>query len=218
MALMASDKPARLVGVRSRGLSGRIALEDGAAAFESTLEQDLLELLDFDARVSEVLVQPFTIFHVENGRRRPYTPDVRATYIGVGGEVVVYEVKYQEDLRKNWAKYRARFGAAYRYCRDNGWRFKLMTERHIRTPYLANVKFLRRFLRLPEQELISGQLLYTLRALGPTTAQALLAATYMSADSRLRAIPTLWKLVGDGRIAAELGEPMTMASVIWMDS
>lgn len=218
MALMASDKPARLVGVRSRGLSGRIALEDGAAAFESTLEQDLLELLDFDSRVSEVLVQPFTLYHVEDGRRRPYTPDVRATYVGVGAEVVVYEVKYQEELRKNWAKYRARFGAAYSYCRENGWRFKVITEKHIRTPYLANVKFLRRFHRLPDQALISGQLLYTLRALGPTTAQALLAATYMSTESRLRAIPTLWKMIGDGRITTELGEPLTMASAIWMES
>jgi len=216
MAIMASDKPQRLVGVRSRGLSGKIALEDGAAAFESTLEQDLIELLDFDPRVSEILVQPFSLHHEEDGARRRYTPDVRATFVAPSAEVVVYEVKYQEDLRENWRKYRARFGAAYRFCRQNGWRFKVMTEKHIRTPFLANVKFLRRFLRLAEQELTTGQLLYTLKAVGPTTPQALLAATYMSSESRLRSIPMLWKMVGDGRVGCDLNEPLTMASTIWM--
>lgn len=216
MALMASGRPQRLVGVRSRGLSGKVALEDGAAAFESTLEQDLIELLDFDPRVSEILVQPFSLHHEEQGSRRRYTPDVRATYAAPVAEVVVYEVKYQDELRRNWAKYRARFGAAYRFCRQNGWRFKVMTEKHIRTSYLVNVKFLRRFLRLAEQELITGQLLYTLKALGPTTPQALLAATYMSSESRLRAIPMLWKMIGDGRVGCDLNERLTMNSTIWM--
>lgn len=216
MALMASERPQRLLGVRSRGLSGKVALEDGAAAFESTLEQDLIELLDFDPRVSEILVQPFSLHHDEEGVRRRYTPDVRATYLAPGAEVVVYEVKYQEELRRNWARYRARFGAAYRFCRQNGWRFKVVTDKHIRTPYLANVKFLRRFFRIAEQELIAGQLHFTLKALGPTTPQALLAATYMSSESRLRAIPMLWKMVGDGRVGCELNEPLTMNSTIWM--
>lgn len=217
MALVDSGKPERLVGVRSRGLSGRVALEQGSAGFESSLEQDLIELLDFDPRVSELLVQPFSIYHEEGGRERRYTPDVRATFIGDRNEVVVYEVKYQEELRKDWAKFRARFGAAYRHCRKNGWRFKLVTEKHIRTPYLSNVKFLRRFLRLSEQELISGQLLYALKATGPTTAQALLSATYQTSDSRLRAIPVLWKMVADGRMGCDLTVSLTMASTIWME-
>lgn len=218
MALMIGGVPERLLGVRSRGLSGRVALQEGAAGFESSLEQDLIELLDFDSRVSELLVQPFSLYHEEDGKKRRYTPDVRATFIGDRPEVVVYEVKYQEELRADWAKLRARFGAAYRHCRQNGWRFKVLTEKHIRTPYLGNVKFLRRFFRLPEQELISGQLFYTLKATGPTTVQALLSATYQSSESRLRAIPTLWKMVADGRVGCDLTVTLTMASTIWMES
>ena len=218
MALMASGTPERLLGVRSRGLSGRVSLQEGAAGFESSLEQDLIELLDFDPRVTELLVQPFSLYHEEDGKRRRYTPDVRATFVGGRPEVVVYEVKFQEELREDWAKFRARFGAAYRHCRQNGWRFKVLTEKHIRTPYLGNVKFLRRFHRLPEQELISGQLLYTLKATGPTTVQALLSATYQASESRLRAIPALWKMVADGRVGCDLTVPLTMASTIWMES
>lgn len=80
------------------------------------------------------------------------------------------------------------------------------------------MKFLRRFHRLPEQELISGQLLYTLKATGPTTVQALLSATYQASESRLRAIPALWKMVADGRVGCDLTVPLTMASTIWMES
>ncbi len=218
MALMDSSIPARLVGVRSRGLSGRVALDQGSAGFESSLEQDLIELLDFDPRVSELLTQPFSIYHQEDGRRRRYTPDLRATFFGDLPEVIVYEVKYQDELRADWKRLRARFGAAYRHCRQNGWRFKVLTEKHIRTPYLGNVKFLRRFIRLPEQELISGQLLYALKATGPTTVQALLSAAYMSSEARLRAIPVLWKMVADRRLGCDLNVPLTMSSTIWMES
>lgn len=218
MALLDGSAPQRLVGVRTRGLSGRVALEQGSAGFESSLEQDLIELLDFDPRVSELLVQPFSLYHEENGRRRRYTPDVQATYAGGRPEVVVYEVKYQEELRRDWAKFRARFGAAYRHCRSNGWRFKVVTEKHIRTPYLRNVKFLRRYLRTSEKELIAGQLLYSFKATGPTTAQALLSATYQSSESRLRAIPVLWKMIADGRVGCDLNVPLTMASIVWTES
>lgn len=218
MAQLASKKPERLVGVRSRGLSGAVAMSGGAAAFESSLEQDFLELLDFDANVSEVQVQPFSIYHEENGRRRRYTPDVRATYLRPERqEVVVYEVKYQDELRQDWSKFRPRFAAAYRHCREQGWRFKVVNEKHIRTQYLANVKFLRRFMRLSEQPLIVGQLLYTLKALGPTTPQALLAAAYWSNQPRLLAIPVLWKLIGEGSLGCDLNSPLTMASPIWMN-
>lgn len=190
----------------------------GSAAFESSLEQDLLEILDFDSSVSEVLVQPFSIHHLQDGKRRRYTPDVRAIYLHPAQpqEVVVYEVKYQEELRRDWAQLRPRFGAAYRYCRHQGWRFKVVNEKHIRTPYLTNVKFLRRFMRAAEQPLIAEQLLYTLRAVGPTTPQALLAAAYWSTQPRLLAIPVLWQMIGDGRLKCDLSVPLTMTSPIWM--
>lgn len=194
-------------------------MDGGAAGFESSLERDFLELVDFDRSVAEVQVQPFSIYHLENGARRRYTPDFRVSYVGADRlKVVVYEVKPGDELRQNWSKYRVRFGAAYRHCRARDWNFKVVSEKHIRTPKLANVCFLRRYMRLNSQPVIEEQLLYTMAALGPTTPQALLAAAYWSNQPRLMALPVLWQMVGDNRIGCDLSLPLTMASRIWIEA
>ncbi|MEB1629970.1 TnsA endonuclease N-terminal domain-containing protein [Xanthomonas campestris pv. campestris] len=191
--------------------------DGGAAAFESSLERDWLLALDFDPRVQAIQVQPFSLHYQHEGVTRRYTPDVRADYsVATGVATVVYEVKHSEELRLNWSAYRPRFKAAVCYCRDQGWRFKLVTERHIRTALLDNARFLRRYRALPEQDLYLQQLLYTLRALGTTTPQALLAAAYWAEESRMAALPMLWKLIATGRLGADLHVPLTMSAPIWL--
>ncbi|WP_449427217.1 TnsA endonuclease N-terminal domain-containing protein [Rhodanobacter umsongensis] len=173
--------------------------------------------LDFDPNVFTVQVQPFSLNYQHEGATRRYTPDVRADYsYAEGVETVVYEVKPWEELHVHWAMYRPRFKAAVHYCRSHGWRFKVMTERQIRTPLLDNAKFLRRYRNLPEQAFFIEQLLYTLRALGKTTPQALLAASYWAEETRMTALPMLWKLIATRRIAAELCVPLTMSAPIWL--
>ncbi|UXA47309.1 TnsA endonuclease N-terminal domain-containing protein [Xanthomonas prunicola] len=191
--------------------------DGGVAAFESSLERDWLLALDFDPRVQAIQVQPFSLHYEHRGATRRYTPDVRADYrLESGMATVVYEVKPSEELRLNWSAYRPRFKAAVRYCRDHGWRFKLVTERHIRIALLDNARFLRRYRALPEQDLYVQQLLYTLRALGTTTPQALLAAAYWAEESRMAALPMLWKLIATGRLGADLHVPLTMSAPIWL--
>jgi len=191
--------------------------DGGAAVFESSLERDWLLALDFDPKVHAIQVQPFSLHYQHEGSTRRYTPDVRADFGDASGvRTVVYEIKPLEELRANWARYRPRFKAAIRYCRSEGWRFKVMTERQIRTALLDNAKFLRRYRSLPEQLLFEQQLLYTMRALGKTTPQALLAAAYWAEETRMAALPMLWKLIATRRLAADLHAPLTMSAPIWL--
>lgn len=217
MARLSSDTPVRELRTSRRSLTGRVTLGDGGgAAFESSLERDWLLALDFDPRVQAIQVQPFSLHYEHRGTTRRYTPDVRADYrLESGMATVVYEVKPSEELRLNWSAYRPRFKAAVHYCRDHGWRFKLVTERHIRTALLDNARFLRRYRALPEQDIYVQQLLYTLRALGTTTPQALLAAAYWAEESRMAALPMLWKLIATSRLGADLHVPLTMSAPIW---
>lgn len=221
MARLGADSPVRPLRVSSRALTGKVTVTDGSAGFESSLERDWLELLDFDRRVLEVSVQPFSIHHEVDGKKRRYTPDVMATYVAsdqrTKSEVVVYEIKPAAELRARWTEYRPRFGAALRHCRALGWRFKIITEKHIRTPLLGNARFLRRYRRLAPQPVIAGQLRYMLKALGPTTPQALLAAAYWTKEPRMRALPVLWQMVLSGEVGAELDAPLTMRSAIWLE-
>lgn len=218
MARLSSDTPVRELRTSRRSLTGRVSLSDGGAAdFESSLERDWLLALDFDPSVDVIQVQPFSLHYQHDGATRRYTPDVRVEYcVASGGLTVVYEVKPYEELQANWAAYRPRFKAAVRYCRTRGWRYKLVTERHIRTALLDNAKFLRRYRALPEQDIYVQQLLYALGALGSTTPQALLAATYWSEESQMAALPMLWKLIATRRLGADLHVPLTMSAPIWL--
>ena len=218
MTRLVLDGPVRPLKLARRSLSGRVALgAGGTAGYESSLERDWLIALDFDWRVKRIQEQPYTLSYLHEGKRRRYTPDVLAEFEDAGAEwVVVYEVKAHEDLRENWKAHRPRYKAAVSDCRSKGWRFRIVTERDIRTPYVGNIKFLRRYRNLPEQLLHRQALLYTLRALGETTPQALLAATWSDHERRLAALPELWRLIAIRVVAAVLHGPLTMATRIWL--
>jgi hypothetical protein len=205
-------KPAR------RGLTGKVVLAgQKLAGHESSLERDWLMALDFDWRVTHLQEQPYSLTYTLEGQSRRYTPDILATFKEGSREwTVVYEVKANEDLRANWALYRPRYKAAVHDCRQKDWRFRIVTERHIRTPYVNNVRFLRRYRDIPIQALHREAMLYTLCALGPTSPQALLAATWYDAEKQMVALCELWRLVALGEVAATLSEPLTMNSLIWL--
>lgn len=189
-----------------------------AAGFESSLERDWLICLDFDPDVELILEQPFSLNYEIDGSALRYTPDVLAQYRERNGSVpvVVFEVKPYEELRAEFAKYRQRFKQMVRHCRERGWRFKIVTERDIRTPYLSNAKFLRKYRKLTSQTLYKEQLLYSMKALGPTTPQGLLAMAYLHEEKRMAALTELWRMVAHREINAELDKPLTMQSTIWL--
>jgi len=218
MARLASITPVRPIKLSRRSFTGRIAMDGGSATFESTLERDWLVVLDFDKTVAELREQPFTLIYDTPGGKRKYTPDVMAKFNTVTGKVdtIVYEVKPREELRANWARYECRFRAAIRHCKSQGWRFRIVTEREIRTPFLDNAKFLRRYRNLQRDSLFAGQLLYSLKALGETTPQALLAAAYWTTETKMAALPTLWKLLAEREICTDFNCSITMASPIWL--
>jgi len=197
-------------------LTGRVAVDDGSVAFESSLERDWLVVLDFDIAVTALREQPFTIGYDSPEGRRRYTPDALATFLREAGrtETVVYEVKPREELKTNWRLYENRFRAATRYCKRKGWCFRIVTEREIRTPLLENAKFFRRYRNLERNPLTCDQLLFTLKALGETTPQALLAAAYWTEETRMAALPMLWKLVAEREILTDFQRSLTMASPI----
>jgi hypothetical protein len=172
-------------------------------AFESSLERDFFLLLDFDPAIECFEEQPVKItYHDSHGRRHTYTPDVLVRFRGDRSSTtvptpVLYEVKYRDDLRQHWRDYKPKFTAACRYAGAHGWRFRLMTERGIRTPYLANVKFLRPYRSLIVDAGHLPYLLERLHALRETTPEALLAALSGDVWHKAPWLSALWHLVVD---------------------
>lgn len=212
------DKPMSFRGGVRRHLTGQQWTPANNADLEFSLEKDWLTVLDIHSAAQKVQVRPFSVGVNVDGVRRRYVPDVLVEWLMPcgGHRTAVYEVKPSEELRANWGSYKPLFKQALRHCLSKGWSFKILSERDIRTPYLSNANFLRRYKVLKPQVLVGKQLIYTLKALGPTTPQALLAASYLYQETRLKALPELWRLISIGDIGVLLDEPLTMRSTIWL--
>jgi len=216
--------PARTVPKNYRSLTGLVpnTRTQSVTAFESSLERDFLLLLDFDPDVEFFEEQPVKIvYHDAKGRRRTYTPDVLVRYRtdrlqARHTKPLLWEVKYRDDLRQHWAEYRPKFRAAQRYARQQGWRFRLVTERRVRTPYLENVKFLRPYRTLPVNDAYRTQLLSTLASVEATDPASLLAAVCQDRWQQAQLLPMLWQLVATRQIATALDQPLTMQSRLWL--
>lgn len=211
--------PIRKVPKNYRNVTGLAAAGKsvGAAQFESTLERDFLALLEFALEVERFEVQPLKIeWRGDGGAVRTYTPDVLVEFKqDLNRSPWLCEVKYRADLKKNWHDLHPKFLHAIRYAKQRGWRFRLVTETEIRTPYLANVRFLTpfKFREIPEADV--ELVLTSLRSIGKTTPASL--AQSLSADAWRQAemLPVIWHLMAHHRIGADLQRELAMDSAIW---
>lgn len=216
-----SKSGVRNVITNRRVSTGRIKTAcAGFVPFEGTLERDFLYLADFNSRISDITAQPLRItYNVDSDTVSRYTPDFLIKFRSIGNEQawspILYEVKYREELQDRWQELRPRFRAATSLCRERGWRFRIVTEQFIRTPFLKNVIFLRNYLVWSDEGGLATVLMQAIRELGQSTPAELLAASFWNKDRRMTAVGVLWNLVATRGIGADLTEPLTMNSEIW---
>ncbi|WP_288843085.1 TnsA endonuclease N-terminal domain-containing protein [uncultured Deefgea sp.] len=212
--------PVRKIPKNYRNVTGVAAHQksEGKAMFESTLERDLLILLEFDPSITTFEVQPLTLEWTDaNNKVRRYTPDVLATFHQNGHQYkILYEVKYRSELKQLWSELRPKFRAAVRFARAQGWRFKLITDIEIRSTYLENAKFLLSFVRQgPSDEAHMDLLDEQIKRLQQTTPTELLSSVFQDEWNQAKLLPTLWYLIGTRQIGADLDIKLTMNSPIW---
>ena len=211
--------PIRKIPKNYRNVTGVAASDKaiGDAQFESTLERDFLALLEFSPEVAHFEVQPVKIeWRDEQGKPRSYTPDVLVEFdAGLGQAPWLCEVKYRNDIKKNWDDLHPKFRRAVRYARKHGWRFRLVTEIEIRTPYLDTVRFLMpfRFREIPPADI--EQVLAELHSTGKTTPSSLIQALSDDKWRQAELLPAVWHLLANHRIGADLDVTLTMDSPIW---
>ena len=213
--------PVRKIPVSRRSMTGLVSSRknDRMTGFESSLERDFLLILDFDSAVERYEEQPVTIeYRDRQGRRHTYTPDVLVYYRqgqpGLDTRPLLCEVKYREDLWTDWKEIKPKIRAGRAYARAHGWRFKIITEREVRTPYLDNARFLRQYRRIEINEDDRRLLLDALSGMREADPESVLAAVHQDKMRRAELLPILWRLLADGHIEADLDQPLTMRTRI----
>ncbi|EKB5073017.1 heteromeric transposase endonuclease subunit TnsA [Vibrio cholerae] len=177
---------------------------------ESSLERDFIFLLEHDSNVRSFEEQPIKI----NVGCRTYTPDILVSYND--GEKYLYEVKYRSELKKNWFKLKPKFKASIAFCKQENIKFKIVTDKEIRTPLLKNLEFLSHFSRTisPLETTTSQILIDALISLRKSSPKELLAACFCCKINRAQAAPVLWRLIANGSVHIDLSSPLTMYSTI----
>ena len=191
--------------------------------FESTLERDLLTVVEFDPNVQSFDVQPVCISWKDSkGKLREYTPDILIQYHHgscqySSKDIVLGEVKYRSDIEKNWNDLKPKFKAAIQFAKAKGWRFKLFTEQEIRTTYMENARFLLPYLT---QELDGDNeqlILDRLTQVRECSVDGLIKSIFNDKWSQAELLPSVWFLIAAKRICTDLALPLTMSSRIWVE-
>lgn len=113
-------------------------------AFESTIERDLLYLLDFEPHAKSFAEQPITITYWDEGKQRSYTPDFEVELNN--GQKVLVECKPQAMTQQESNLKKSAAGKAW--CEERAWNYVVVTDEALRVGFrLDNVKFLTRFAR-----------------------------------------------------------------------
>lgn len=206
--------PVRSIPRSHRSVTGRQPVDgQRSVAVESSLERDFVLLCRFEPDFAGIEEQPVMI-PVPGGRR--YTPDFLVTWREPRPPDLV-EVKYQADLAAQVDVLRPKFAAAEAYAHDRGWRFRVTTDKDIRTPRLANASFLLPFRFRPADPGLAVRLTRALGDLGTATPEQVLATAFPETEGRLQALPVLWHLIATFRLRANLDRELTMTSPLTLE-
>lgn len=206
----------RKFGPNRRSVTGHVPAQKkpGLVAFESTLERDLIILLEFDPLVSGIVEQPTRIEFGDGS----YTPDFLVTYFPEAGRRQSYiEVKYRDDLAEQWPDLHPRLRAGCRYARSIDRTFKILTEVEIRTLRLDNITQLWPYRSSAVEPEEIACIREALELLGTASPDRLLE--YLSPDLERRAVLlfTIWHMLANGVIATDLdGVPLSNSSPVWL--
>ncbi|MDR9498384.1 MAG: TnsA endonuclease N-terminal domain-containing protein [Hydrogenovibrio sp.] len=212
-------KPARKIPLNYRNITGYVHSEksDAYTYFESSLERDALYLCEFDPDVVSFSTQPRRFHYTLNGKDRHYTPDIFIEYRS--GLKQYVEVKYREDLKKNWATLKPKFKAVIHETKSEpNTKFKILTECEIRTDYLKNAAFLLPYKHKPYEAYQLAMIEKVLSRGLPMTINDLLGiCTTDPFEERAQFIHALWCGIANQKVQIDLHSPLSMDQEVWLN-
>jgi len=182
--------------------------------FESYLEKQFLFLLQYDSNVISIGDQPVKIKYVKKGHECEYTPDFLVKYRN--GTEVLFEVKYQDDLERNSRDYAAPFKAGRKHAASEGSLFRVITDKEIVCQYKKNVDFLITFRNSTADLELQHKILSVIRERVVTNFIEVMEVITQNPIERRALIRPFWVLLWKHVITANLFEPLTLQSSVWI--
>lgn len=216
----------RKIGYTYGSVSGHFAFrQQKSIAFESTLERDLLTLLEFNDSVDDVIEQPLTIEYLNhNDKLVTYTPDFLVYFkesnnssMTLERKPLLIEVKPREKLIKDYKKLKPKFKIGIKYAQENDMIFKIYDESRIRTQYLKNILFLKRFKRLHFDKTDEDKILSFIYSSGQVTVEHVMEYMSPIKEKQGLILSHIWYLLLQKKILCDLSNTLTKQTSIWIN-
>lgn len=191
---------------------------------ESNLEKDFIYILKFDPGVlmptlkhlPSLKAQPLKIPYSLDGKEKFYVPDFYVKY--KNGSQVIFEVKYEDYLKKHKKELTPKFSAARAYAKKHGLKFETVTDAQIRTGYKTSITFLDQFRTDIVDLKLTQRILDGLAEKKKCSGNELLSSIAHDEQDYNFLIRPFWVLVFNQRICCDLFESVTLDSLFWLSS
>lgn len=199
-------------------LSGRIPYKGSSIPYESTLERDLIIVHAFREDVEDIVAQPITIPFVKNGVTYKYTPDFFIKFVeNVDRPSMIIEVKPHDLWQANWREWSDKWKTMRRYCKNNGYTFRIYDESRIRNIALANINLLMKFRNSAIEKEDQEAVLEQVQLMGTTTIDYLLTRFYAGSLLRNHGLRVIYHLLATKQLKFDLSVEISDLTEMWVD-
>lgn len=200
------------------------SLKNRKFILHAKLVNDFKEILDFDTNIHKYEIKPETITYFIDERIQFFRPTYLIHYrtdIGPAKEFppTLCEIIPREDLRKNWSELIAQYKACIQFCKENGYRFKIITEKEIYNDYYHNAFILNKYNdKKVDVEFSNFELLLNLiDKVNHTTIDKLVLMGSNEKTKKAELLYTIWYLISNNYILCNLSKPISGKSEIWVN-
>lgn len=214
--------PVRKIPKNYRSITGYFPslINNRSIAYESSLERDFFLLLEYDRDVLSYEEQPLVIAYHQGGIDRTYTPDCLIFYKEhLDKKPLIAEIKYTSELEEKKVELDEKFHLIEQHAAENDMSFRVLTEKDIRGPYLDNLKFLNKFLRIPPDFDCYKQVIASnIQERENVTVLELMDMLSVEGIEKAKALPTFWYMVRIGAIKTNLTIPLSNNSILEVEN
>ena len=190
--------------------------------FESQLEKKFYLTFEFDDKIETYQEQPVKINAVLNGRKISYFPDCIIYFKPeLRQKPLLIEIKYAKEIKEKKEKIINKIKVVSKYSKENGFVFKIYTDKRLDEIYIDNIKFLYRYFEKPKLNgryaAYENKIFEILTGSGGIAINGLLDYIAENNIEKMTILPLVWYLTCRKTLLTDLNKPLSNSSLITLN-
>ena len=180
--------------------------------FESQLEKKFYLMFEFDDKIESYQEQPVKVETTLNGRKITYIPDCLVYFKPeLNKKPLLVEIKYLKEIKEKKEKIVNKVKAVSKYSKENGYFFKIFTDKKLNETYIDNIKFLYRYSEKPKlngrYDEYERKICSALYGNGLSVSE-LLNITALNDLEKMTVLPVIWHMAFKKKLCLNLYKPL----------